>query len=57
MMNLNLYPQLFREITMKKNKGMYKQVTKFTYAIDLLEPFNRIRVALDTLSAQDKRFS
>lgn len=48
------FPRNYNE---EKIRECIKQVTKFTYAIDLLEPFNRIRVALDTLSAQDKRFS
>ncbi len=40
----------------KKNECI-KLVTKFTNTIDLLEPFERIKVAISTLSAQDNRFS
>lgn len=41
----------------EKIKECIKHVAEFTQAINLLEPFDRIRVALDTLSGQDKRFS
>lgn len=52
-----LYPTFPRNYNEEKVKECLNIVTKFTTAIDLMEPFNRIRVALDTLSAQDKRFS
>lgn len=48
------FPRIYNE---EKILECIKLVTKFTYTIDLLEPFNRIRVALDTLSGQDTRFS
>lgn len=46
-----------RSYSDEKIKECIKRVTEFTHAINLLEPFNRIRVALDTLSGQDKHFS
>ncbi len=48
------FPRNYNE---EKIMECIKHVTEFTHAIDLLEPFNRIKVALDTLSEQDKRFN
>lgn len=48
------FPRIYNE---EKIKECITHVTMFTHAINLLEPFDRIRVALDTLSGQDKRFS